>query len=91
MVVCSRNEEEKLSVNQYFRRKDDQQLIKLEPEDYLKKKFISFNQAGYIYCKFSRPKTSESIYVTDLSKPHYVFVERGAPGNFDLILLAREI
>ena len=81
MVVCSRNEEEKLSIDHYYRRKDDPRLMRIEPEDYLKKKYISFNPAGYIYCRFSRYKYTESSYVTDLSKPHYIYVERGAPGE----------
>lgn len=58
------------------------QLIKLEPEDYLKNKRSEFNQAvGYITCKFSRSKTVNNRYVTDLLKPHYIYVERGAPGT----------
>lgn len=81
LVVCSRDTNEKLSIDHYYRKKDDSKLIKLEPEDYLRKKFISFNQAGYIYCRFSRAKTTENSYVTDLAKPHYVYIERGAPGE----------
>lgn len=83
MVVCSKFGEDKLSIDHYFKRKDSSQLIKLEPEDYLKKKFITFNPSdGYIYCKFSRPKFVDDKYVTDLNKPHHIYVERGVPGYY---------
>ena len=83
IIVCSRYADtEKLSIDHYIKKKDDSTLYKIEPEDYLKNKQISFNPTGaFISCKFSRPKTVDNEFVSDLSKPHYVYVERGAPGE----------
>jgi hypothetical protein len=82
VVVCSRNpENNQLSIDHYFKRRDDPQMIKLEP-DYLTNKYITFNQLdGYIYCKFSRPRTTTNRYISDLSHPLYIHIERGAPGE----------
>jgi hypothetical protein len=55
-------------------------MQRLDPS-YLQKTEITFNEGGYIKCRFSRPKTTESKFIADLSKPHYVYVERGAPGR----------
>ncbi|CAF0777916.1 unnamed protein product [Brachionus calyciflorus] len=83
IIVCSRYaDNEKLSIDHYFKKKDDSTLYKIEPDDYLKNKEITFSQNGaYINCKFSRPKTVDNEFVSDLSQPHYVYVERGAPGE----------
>lgn len=71
-----------MSIDHYFKKKDDSTLYKIEPEDYLKNKQISFNPTGaFISCKFSRAKTVDNEFVSDLAKPHYVYVERGAPGE----------
>jgi hypothetical protein len=82
MVICSRDSNtEKVSIDHFYKRKDDSQLVRLDSEDYLKNKFVAFNPEGFIHCKFSRPKTSDTRYIADLTKSHYVYVERGAPGE----------
>ncbi|RNA19586.1 ferric-chelate reductase 1 [Brachionus plicatilis] len=83
IIVCSRYPEtERLSIDHYYKKKDDSVLYKIEPEDYLKNKEISYNaKEAYITCRFSRPKTVDNEFVSDLSKPHFIYVERGAPGE----------
>ena len=83
LIVCSRYPEtEKLSIDHYYKKKDNTHLFKIEPEDYLKNKYIYYNSnEAYITCKFSRPKTVENEFVNDLSMPHFIYVERGAPGE----------
>lgn len=83
IIVCSRYPEtERLSIDHYFLKKDDTLLYKIEPEDNLKNKEINYNsKEAYITCKFSRPKTVDNEFVSDLSKPHFIYVERGAPGE----------
>ena len=62
-------------------------MIQLEPEDYLNKKSIIYNQKeGYINCKFSRARTvANNRWVTDLSKPHYIHIQRGTPSIKNVI------
>ena len=81
IVVCSRDPAtERSSIDHYFKKKDVNQLYKLEPEDYLRNKLVSFDSVGIVSCKFSRTKASSSVYVGDLSKPQFIYVERGSPG-----------
>lgn len=84
MVICSRDPDtNRLSIDHFYKRVEDGQLIKLEPHDSLVNKYITFNQAdGFIYCRFSRQRTVENNrYVTDLAQPHFIYIERGAPGE----------
>jgi len=85
LVICSRNADtNRLSIEHYYKRSEDAaQLIRLEPDDHLVNKYITFNQAdGFIYCRFSRRRTVENNrYVTDLAQPHFIYIERGAPGE----------
>ncbi len=84
MIICSRNTDtNRLSIDHMFKRKDDPNFLKLEPEDYLLKKDIVYNQLeGYLHCKFSRPKSVlNSRYVNDLTQPHFIHVARGTPGE----------
>lgn len=83
-MICARDpDNNQLSINHFYKPVEDSQLIKLEPHDHLTSKFITYNQAdGFIYCRFSRPRTVENNrYVTDLSQPHFIYIERGAPGE----------
>ena len=82
VVICSRNPDtERLVVDQYFKPKgDSSQMIQLSPSQ-LENTEITYDGNGLMKCKFSRPKSSDNKYVTDMNKPHYIYVERGAPGE----------
>ncbi len=67
---------------QYYKNSSGSELVRLSPtDDNLLKKEGSYDLDGFITCKFSRPKQSNNKLVTDLSKPHYVYIERGSLGN----------
>jgi hypothetical protein len=73
---------ENVLVSQLYKHSKDSDLERLsEGTDNLVKKQGFYNPAGYIFCKFSRPKVSTNPLVTDLSIPHYVYIERGQPGE----------
>lgn len=81
-VICSRNPDTgRLAIDQYFKPKPDSSpMIQLSPNQLLNT-HITYDEIGLISCKFSRTKASENRYVTDMNKPHYIYVERGAPGE----------
>lgn len=83
LIVCLKDtNSETVSVVHYFKNSSDSDLIKLvAPDDNLVKKQGSYSPEGYIYCKFSRPKFSHNSMITDLNKPHYIYVERGSAGE----------
>ena len=82
VVICSRNPDTgKLGIDQYFKPKTESSpMIQLSPNQ-LVNTHITYDEIGYINCKFSRTKESDNKYVTDMTKPHYIYVERGAPGE----------
>lgn len=83
LIVCMKDaNSDKVSVVHYYKNNSDSDLVKLvEPDDNIVKKQGLYSPEGYIYCKFSRPKFSHNSMVTDLNKPHYIYVERGSPGE----------
>ena len=85
VVVCLKQHgTENVFVQQYFKNTNDGELVKLVgPSDNLLNKEGFYNAAGYIYCRFSRPKASSNPLITDLSQPHYVYIERGTPGELN--------
>jgi hypothetical protein len=84
IIVCMRRpgSESSVSVIQYFKNTNDGELVKLvDASDNLINTAGYYNPAGYIYCKFSRPKESSNPLVADLTKPQYIYIERGAPNE----------
>jgi hypothetical protein len=73
---------DKVSVVHYYKNTSDSDLTKLIGlSDGLSKQYGVYNPNGLIYCRFSRAKTTNNPLIADLSRPHYIYVERGAPGN----------
>lgn len=83
LIVCMKDpKSDAVSVMHYYKNSSDSDLIKLiEPDDNIVKRQGLYSPEGYIYCKFSRPKFSHNSMITDLGKPHYLYVERGSPGE----------
>lgn len=83
LVVCMKDgASDDVRIVHYYKNTSDSDLVKLhEPEDNLVKRQGMYSPEGYIICKFSRPKFSNSPMVTDLNKPHYIYVERGQTGE----------
>lgn len=80
IVVCLRDFSQ-VSVIQYYKNSTGNDLVRLTAsEDNLVKK-EGYGSEGLINCKFSRPKQSINKLITDLSKPHYIYIERGSLGN----------
>jgi hypothetical protein len=87
LIVCMKDSKsDTVSVVQYYKNSSDSDLVKLvEPDDNIVKKQGMYSPEGYIYCKFSRPQFSHNSMITDLTKPHYIYVERGSKGLFSSI------
>jgi hypothetical protein len=81
IVVCMKEpDSDTISIVNYYKNTSDSELLKLDDNNILKKQGI-YSPEGFIYCKFSREKSSSNPLVTDLNKPHYIYVERGSPGK----------
>lgn len=83
LIVCMKDaNSDTVSVAHYYKNSSDSNLIKLvAPDDNIVKRQGMYSPEGYIYCKFSRPKFSHNSMITDLTKPHYIYVERGSKGE----------
>jgi len=83
LIVCLKDaSSDSVSVLHYFKNSSDSDLVKLsEPDDNIVRRQGLYSPDGYIYCKFSRPKSSHNSLITDLNKPHFIYVERGSPGE----------
>lgn len=83
IVVCMKDaNSDTVSIVHYYKNTSDSDLVKLiDPDNNLVKKQGLYSPEGYIYCKFSRPKFSHNSMITDLNKPHFIYVERGSPGE----------
>jgi hypothetical protein len=71
----------KVSVIQYYKNASGIELIRLTAsENNLINTQASFDLDRLITCKFSRPKESTKKLITDLTKPHFIYIERGSLG-----------
>jgi len=83
LVVCMKEQlSDKVSVIQYYKNASGIELIRLTAsENNLINTQASFDLDRLITCKFSRPKESTKKLITDLTKPHFIYIERGSLGE----------
>lgn len=83
LVVCMKEPVlDRVSVIQYYKNSSGSELVRLTAsDDNLVKIQGSYDLDGLITCKFSRPKVSINKLITDLTKPHYIYIERGSLGE----------
>lgn len=79
IVVCLK-EFGKVSVVQYYKNSSGHDLLRLTASEDNLVKTDGYTSDGLMNCKFSRPKESINKLITDLSKPHYIYIERGSIG-----------